>query len=44
MGIDLPASAKHIRLTSHHPIDGAACLYPWPNDFFTKADPSTAAT
>ncbi len=25
MGIDLPAPAKHIRLTSHHPIDGAAC-------------------
>jgi GTP cyclohydrolase II len=24
MGIDLPAPAKHIRLTSHHPIDGAA--------------------
>ena len=23
MGIDLPAPAKHIRLTSHHPIDGA---------------------
>src|SRR6476646_560624 len=28
MGIDLPASAKHIRLTSHHPIDGAACAPP----------------
>ena len=24
MGIDLPAPAKHIRLTSHHPIDGAS--------------------
>ena len=24
MGIDLPAPAKHIRLTSHHPIDGVA--------------------
>ena len=23
MGIDLPAPAKHIRLTSHHPIEGA---------------------
>jgi GTP cyclohydrolase II len=23
MGIDLPSPAKHIRLTSHHPIDGA---------------------
>ena len=23
MGIDLPVPAKHIRLTSHHPIDGA---------------------
>ena len=25
MGIDLPAPAKHIRLTSHHPIDGVGC-------------------
>src|SRR5688572_13473235 len=24
------------------PIDPAACLLPWPNDFYTKADPSTA--
>src|SRR3954453_2592723 len=22
--------------------DSAACLYPWPNDLFTRADPSTA--
>ena len=25
MGIDLPAPAKHIRLTSHHPIEGVSC-------------------
>jgi GTP cyclohydrolase II len=25
MGIDLPAPTKHIRLTSHHPIDGVGC-------------------
>ena len=24
MGIDLPSPAKHIRLTSHHPIEGVA--------------------
>jgi GTP cyclohydrolase II len=24
MGIDLPAPTKHIRLTSHHPVEGAA--------------------
>ena len=23
------------------PIDPQACLLPWPNDFFTAADPST---
>ena len=28
MGIDLPAPAKHIRLTSHHPIDGVGCAPP----------------
>ena len=28
MGIDLPAPAKHIRLTSHHPIDGVASAPP----------------
>src|SRR4051794_840032 len=24
------------------PLDSSACLYPWPNDYFTKADSSTA--
>jgi GTP cyclohydrolase II len=28
MGIDLPAPAKHIRLTSHHPIEGASSAPP----------------
>src|SRR4051812_25954975 len=23
------------------PIDSSACLYPWPNDYFTKTDSST---
>src|SRR4051794_31389122 len=24
------------------PLDSSACLYPWPNDYFTKPDPTTA--
>jgi hypothetical protein len=24
------------------PLDSSACLYPWPNDHFTKPDPATA--
>src|SRR5688572_15684742 len=24
------------------PLDPAACLYPWPNDHFTRADPTSA--
>ena len=23
------------------PLDPAACLYPWPNDHFTRADPTS---
>lgn len=23
------------------PLDSSACLYPWPNDYYTKADPTT---
>src|SRR4051812_32295060 len=35
----IPAAAH---ASSCDPIDGSACLYPRPNDFFTKSDPSTA--
>jgi hypothetical protein len=24
------------------PLDPSACLYPWPNDHFTRADPTSA--
>ena len=38
-GFALPAAAQ---ASSCDPIDPSACLYPWPNDYFTKPDPSTA--
>src|SRR5436190_21927264 len=37
----LAPAAAHA--SSCDPIDGAACLYPWPNDQFTKPDTTTAA-
>ena len=36
----LAPAAAHA--SSCDPLDSSACLYPWPNDYFTKADPSTA--
>src|SRR5689334_19339761 len=27
--------------TGCDPVDSSACLYPWPNDYFTKQDPGT---
>jgi hypothetical protein len=49
LAIAAPASAQlngTAGLTSAlpgcNPIDPAACLLPWPNDFYTKADPTTA--
>ena len=38
LGADVPLGSA----PGCDPIDPAACLLPWPNDFYTKADPSTA--
>ena len=38
LGAQVPLST----LPGCDPIDPAACLLPWPNDFYTKADPTTA--
>jgi hypothetical protein len=37
-----PAGAKSVVDHTCDPLDPALCLLPWPNDFFTVADPSTA--
>src|SRR2546423_15459251 len=35
------ASAKADPVSRCDPLDPSACMLPFPNDFFTKADPST---
>ena len=37
----LVGPAPAVAATSCDPLDASACLYPWPNDYFTKADPTT---
>jgi hypothetical protein len=37
----LPAAAASAQTPRCDPIDPARCLLPWPNDYFTRADPST---
>ena len=36
-----PAAAQSLPQAGCDPLDPAVCLQPWPNDFFTVADPST---
>jgi hypothetical protein len=38
--IALPAAAA-VAAAPCDDLDSSACLYPWPNDLFTKADPTT---
>jgi hypothetical protein len=39
LALAVPAAAQ--QPPGCDPLDPAACLYPWPNDHFTTADPST---
>lgn len=39
---DRPAKAQPVGTGACDPIDPSACLLPWPNDRFTRLDPSTA--
>src|SRR6186713_1455737 len=36
-----PAAAQSLPQAGCDPLDPAACLQPWPNDFFTRPDAST---
>src|SRR3954471_12798388 len=39
LALAAPAAAS---ASSCDPLDSSACLYPWPNDYFTKPDATTA--